>query len=271
MVSADRQIIMETNKSLRNIKTELENLLEKGVIDETVFDNIHAALPEESPLSGPLRTATGSGSGVAAPSPVPAPAAASPPVQAMQNLAVGPDPNARTKSTSPAPPNYEDTPPPGVPNRGSKPVVAHARALYRYAASDGRDLSFEKDDKIAVNERLNQDWWLGQNLRTGQEGIFPRTYVLEEPDQKAAPQGPYAAPYPQPQYGYPAPQGPPPQQNPYNSNVPPMAVADGGQPAQAGGDSKVGQYGKKFGKKLGNAAIFGAGATIGGNIVNSIF
>lgn len=33
----------------------------------------------------------------------------------------------------------------------------------------------------------------------------------------------------------------------------------------------VGFQGKKFGKKLGNAAIFGAGATIGGNIVNSIF
>ncbi|KAK4970450.1 protein that induces appearance of [PIN+] prion when overproduced, partial [Elasticomyces elasticus] len=31
------------------------------------------------------------------------------------------------------------------------------------------------------------------------------------------------------------------------------------------------EMGKKFGKKLGNAAIFGAGATIGGNIVNSIF
>lgn len=31
------------------------------------------------------------------------------------------------------------------------------------------------------------------------------------------------------------------------------------------------EQGKKFGKKLGNAAIFGAGATIGGNIVNSIF
>jgi hypothetical protein len=29
--------------------------------------------------------------------------------------------------------------------------------------------------------------------------------------------------------------------------------------------------GKKFGKKLGNAAIFGAGATIGGKIVNGIF
>ena len=51
-----------------------------------------------------------------------------------------------------------------------------------------------------------------------------------------------------------------------------MAVAEGGQPANGGaGDNKVGEYGKKFGKKLGNAAIFGAGASIGGNIVNSIF
>jgi len=34
---------------------------------------------------------------------------------------------------------------------------------------------------------------------------------------------------------------------------------------------KGGEMGKKFGKKLGNAAVFGAGATIGGKIVNSIF
>lgn len=150
-----------------------------------------------------------------------------------------------------------------------KPVLVYARALYSYAASDGRDLSFERDDRIAVHQQLNQDWWLGQNQRTGQEGIFPRTYVLEESDQKGAPPpAPHAAPYAQPQYGY-----PPQQQNPYNSSAPPMAVADGGQPAQGGGggDSKMGGMGKKIGKKLGNAAIFGAGATIGGNIVNSIF
>jgi LAS seventeen-binding protein 1/2 len=53
-----------------------------------------------------------------------------------------------------------------------------------------------------------------------------------------------------------------------------MAVAE--QPQQGGGDAqqgggKFGEQGKKFGKKLGNAAIFGAGATIGSNIVNSIF
>jgi hypothetical protein len=48
-----------------------------------------------------------------------------------------------------------------------------------------------------------------------------------------------------------------------------MAVAQ--QPADGRAPSKGGEMGKKFGKKLGNAAIFGAGATIGGNIVNSIF
>lgn len=63
-------------------------------------------------------------------------------------------------------------------------------------------------------------------------------------------------------------QGPPPPgpSNPYNSNVPPMAVAE--EPSKPG---KGQEMGKKIGKKLGNAAIFGAGATIGGNIVNSIF
>ncbi|UNI24256.1 protein that induces appearance of [PIN+] prion when overproduced [Purpureocillium takamizusanense] len=278
MVSADRQTIMETNRSLRNIKTELENLLEKGVIDEAVFDQIHAALPDESPLHGPLRTATSNNNASPAPtrsSPAPnnnsngvspPPPAQQPPTQAFQNLGLN-------STTSPAPPSYNDTPPPSVPTRG-KPVIAHARAIYRYAASDARDVSFEKDDKIAVHEYMNQDWWMGANLRTGQEGIFPRNYVLVEPDQEKSAQQPYpgAAGYPaQPQYGYP--QGPPQQQNPYNSSVPPVAVAEGGQPSggQQQGDGKVGEYGKKFGKKLGNAAIFGAGATIGGNIVNSIF
>ncbi|KAF3357305.1 Acetolactate synthase small subunit [Verticillium dahliae VDG1] len=46
------------------------------------------------------------------------------------------------------------------------------------------------------------------------------------------------------------------------------APADGQHKDGAG---KAKEYGEKFGKKLGNAAIFGAGATLGGNLVNSIF
>ncbi|TQW01021.1 hypothetical protein V2A60_002038 [Cordyceps javanica] len=290
MVSADRQTIMETNRSLRNIKNELENLLEKGVIDENVFDTISATLPPESSLSGPLRTTAntgGGGGGGGAPS-NPSPAAASPPpatrdyssnynaqppTQGFQNMHL----NA---AASPGPPSYNDTPAPGVPPRGAsgRPIIAHARALYHYGASDARDLTFEKDDRIAVYEYMNQDWWMGMNQRTGQEGIFPRNYVLPEQDHKAP--GPYGPPHQQqqqqPQYGYPA--GPPQQQNPYNANVPPMAVADGGgqqqqqqQEGEGGAGGKAGEMGKKFGKKLGNAAIFGAGASIGSNIVNSIF
>ncbi|KAJ4147528.1 hypothetical protein LMH87_002040 [Akanthomyces muscarius] len=273
MVSAERQTIMETNRSLRNIKNELENLLEKGVIDENVFDTINASLPPESSLSGPLRT-TANANGASSNIPTPSVASASP--AARDNGPTNPPPthgfqNMNLNSTSPAPPSYNDTPAPGVPPRGAtansgKPVIAHARALYRYGASDARDLSFEKDDRIAIYEYMNQDWWMGMNQRTGQEGIFPRNYVMPEQDYKA-PEG-YGPP--QPQYGYPA--GPPGQQNPYNANVPPMAVAEGGgQQAQDGQGGKAGEYGKKFGKKLGNAAIFGAGASIGSNIVNSIF
>jgi len=258
MVSADRQTIMEANRSLRNIKNELENLLEKGVIDEAVYDNIHSALPDESPLSGPLRTATSSSISTTTRTPNPSNSCpTSPPTNAFANLDVG-------KSSSPAPPpSYDETPPPGLPSRNTpstKPIVAHARALYRYQGSDDRDVSFEKDDKISVHEYMNQDWWMGRNERTGREGIFPRNYVLVEQQEKA----------PVPQYGYPEQHagGPPQQQNPYDANVPPMAVAGEGS---NGEPSKAQQYGKKFGKKMGNAAIFGAGATIGSNIVNSIF
>jgi hypothetical protein len=53
----------------------------------------------------------------------------------------------------------------------------------------------------------------------------------------------------------------------------PMAMASGSSSALPEGRkySKLEENGKKFGKKMGNAAIFGAGATIGSNIVNGIF
>lgn len=106
-------------------------------------------------------------------------------------------------------------------------------------------------------------------MRTGSEGLFPNNHVevQSEPSNYGygnEKQGAYG--------GYPAQQaqGPPlpGPSNPYNSAVPPMQMAN--QPTE-GQPGKGSEMGKKFGKKLGNAAIFGAGATIGGNIVNSIF
>ncbi|KAJ9155375.1 SH3 domain containing protein [Pleurostoma richardsiae] len=290
---ADRQRIIETNRSLRLIKNELESLLEKGVITDDAFDTFHRLLPAEAPLAGHSATHTPASRTASTASPAPtSPAAAPvPPTAGLSNLSLNSGGNANNN----APPSYTQSaspaPPSGPPPPPSKPVLAHARALYRYAAADARDCSFERDDRIAVHEYMNADWWMGRNLRTGQEGIFPKNYVELEaapppgpppgmmmtpaggagyPDEKAGYNG-YQAPG-QPTYGGYPPAPPPGQQNPYNSSVPPMAVAEqGSSGGEQHGNGKVGEYGKKFGKKLGNAAIFGAGATIGGNIVNSIF
>lgn len=282
----DRQEIIATNKSLRLIKNELETLYEKGVITDAVFDSITQSLPAELSLSGAS----------SAPTPVhspPAPAAAMASLNlGSANRSVSSTPAPATQNGSPAPPAYSSNTnvggPPQLPTRGgppavpppTKPVIAHARALYKYQAADSRDLSFERDDAIAVHEYMNDDWWMGRNQRTGAEGIFPKTYV--QIDHNAAPAARSSQGYPNEKAGYYAPQQqnmgtpgggypPPPgpgQGAPYNANY----QQPQGQPAEAGKEpSKFEEGGKKFGKKLGNAAIFGAGATIGSNIVNSIF
>ncbi|KAK0703479.1 SH3 domain-containing protein [Lasiosphaeria miniovina] len=298
MVSEDRQRVIETNRSLRLIKNELEALLEKGVISDTAFDSIHSLLPTEASISGAPAPALRGGAGGVASAPPP------PPTAALNNLHL-----EQASSPVPPPPSYNQSTggPPPLPGRRqpppppSKPVLTHARALFRYEASDARDCSFERDDRVAVYEYMNADWWMGRNLRTGQEGIFPKSYVEPETaaaspvpqpwnsnpsnnswDEKNGAAGGYpgAMPYQppaQPQYvtgGMLPPPAPGQFSNPYNGSAPPpMAIADGqqGQQGQQGEESGVSKHGKKIGKKLGNAAIFGAGATIGSNLVNSIF
>lgn len=112
------------------------------------------------------------------------------------------------------------------------------------------------------------EWWSGKNLRTGQVGIFPRNYVDIVPNP--SPTSYYGNEKGQAQASYYNPQNPqtPNPTNPYSSPVPPMAIANN-QPeqqqqgaAEPGKPNKVGEMGKKFGKKLGNAAIFGAGKSI---------
>lgn len=97
---------------------------------------------------------------------------------------------------------------------------------------------------------MNADWARGRNERTGEEGIFPRSYVVVATgggggEGKALEAG----------YG--------------NGNG--AVVGVNGNAVGEQQPNKINEQGKKFGKKLGNAAVFGAGATIGSNLVNSIF
>ena len=124
--------------------------------------------------------------------------------------------------------------PPAPPAYSQAPVLGTATALYAYNGPDAGDLALLVNDRISVLEYMNPDWWKGRNERTGLEGIFPSNYV-QMVDEKnhivpmTAPATPDQA----------------------------VTTAPTGQ-VGAGPEGKVQTQGKKFGKKLGNAAIFGA-------------
>ena len=63
------------------------------------------------------------------------------------------------------------------------PPLAHATALYAYAGEDAGDLELQAGDRIAVVEYMNAEWSKGRSVRTGQEGIFPRSYVRVEEEK----------------------------------------------------------------------------------------
>ncbi|KAH7135044.1 SH3 domain-containing protein [Dendryphion nanum] len=233
-----------TERALNTIQTELKFLLELKVITPQQFESINNNLPSSANASA-----------VRAPLPTPTP---EPPVQQMNNLSVARnEPQSEKKggyyalennnsSPNPPPPAYPSAPAAPV----GPPALAYATALYQFNAQDAGDLAILPNDKIVVTEFMNNEWWKGRNERSGLEGIFPAGYVRRE-ENRMVPPTPMA---PQPSnYG----------------NVP-LDVSNGAA-SNNHEPSKGEDMGKKFGKKLGNAAIFGAGATIGGKIVNGIF
>ncbi|CEJ57267.1 hypothetical protein PMG11_05967 [Penicillium brasilianum] len=242
-----------TIRSLRILKNELEFLADSNVIKPDQLNAILAQLPTETDA----RTAAAR-QNQTPPSPLqiqplpqpvqaqPPPAPYSPPSTQNSNLPLNEKTPVYNQYASPPP-----QAPPAYP-QAAPPSLGYATAMWAYTPTDEGDLALVQNDRILVLEHMNVDWWRGRNERTGLEGIFPKSYV-KAVDEKA---GIYT---------------PPPSNNYGNM---PLAVSQGGSnpptndPEQK---SKFEQNGKKFGKKLGNAAIFGAGATVGSNIVNSIF
>ncbi|KAL5118886.1 protein that induces appearance of [PIN+] prion when overproduced [Pleosporales sp. CAS-2024a] len=238
------------NRSLGDIKNNLQFLVEAGTITPAQHDTIISQLPVSAENSARALPA------------VPTPAASHMNISSQPTPAASPAPEknvanvgyyADAHSANPPPPAYPSAPlaPVGLP-----PVLGYASALYQYNAQDAGDLALMPNDSIVVTEYMNAEWWKGRNERTGMEGIFPASYVRKQDKAVVVPMAPAAAPAPT-NYG----------------NMP-LDVASSAQQQQQqppAEPSKMEQNGKKFGKKLGNAAIFGAGATIGGKIVNGIF
>ncbi|KAI9881608.1 MAG: hypothetical protein M1830_000172 [Pleopsidium flavum] len=236
MPGMEENSIAITNRSLRNIRTELEFLTDLSIISPQQLSSIISQLPSQSPVHAPLLSASITNG-------TPALSTAQAPVSEFTNTSLNEKQNGfYIPSQLPVPP-----PPAYASNASGPPPLATATALYAYQPTDAGDLALMPHDHIAVSEWMNADWAKGRNQRTGQEGIFPRSYVNVLDKQ-------------------------PPNSGPTNYGNMPLDVSQSGaSPAEPGQPSKINEQGKKFGKKMGNAAIFGAGATIGSNIVNSIF
>ncbi|KAH0538954.1 hypothetical protein FGG08_004469 [Glutinoglossum americanum] len=221
-------VVVMANRSLRTIRSELEYLTDLSIITSQELTHILSLLPKETPLRAPINN----GTSVATPD-------LSPPTPVKQIA----DTNLNEKressyaqTASPVPP----PPPAYTSTAGGPPPLATASALYAFNPIDPGDLAMLPNDRISVLEYTNAEWWKGRNERTGIEGVFPRSYVNVVEEKHVGEKHTSA---PANNYG----------------NMP-LEVSQGGPPPaqEDGKQSKLGETGKKFGKKMGNAAIFGA-------------
>jgi LAS seventeen-binding protein 1/2 len=220
----------QVNRSIRTIKAELEYLCDSSVISPETLSDLLSRIPAQTALHAPLSV------GAVPPATQNVGTNIQPPTNNMQNLALN---HTRTNSSinekqgnnyynppqpspSPQPPPAYNSPPP----QAAWPPLAQATALYTYTSADTGDLELQPNDHITVTEYMNAEWWKGRSSRTGQEGIFPRSYV-KVIDEKAAPaQNQYAN-----NYG--------------NQPLEVSQMGNGENPAP----SKAQEQGKKFGKK----------------------
>lgn len=237
------------NRSLITIKNELEFLKDSGVITEAFYNELDRKFPS--------RYVTGSS-----------------PIDMNSNIDSTSEKQEYNSNPKPPPPMLQAAPP-------SSSFGEVAEVLYDYQPREPTDLALYKGAQVTILERLNADWWKGKDFQTGREGIFPSNYVrVNEPSAATSSSYQFQQPYGQAQPGYAPPsyndnkQPPfPPSSTNYYQTPPqqqqqpaPQQVVEQPQ-QQSGAQSTL----HKFGSKLGNAAIFGAGATIGSDLVNSIF
>lgn len=152
----------------------------------------------------------------------------------------------------------------------------YVEAIYKFDPQQEGDLQLNPGDKIEVLEKCSPEWFKGKC--NGKVGMFPSNYVkpafsgesgFSRPAAPAPPQYSEKSQYAQPSGGsYQQPLPYPPQSTGYYQQPAPQAQPMVVQQPQ-GQRHHSGL--SKFGSKLGNAAIFGAGATLGSDLVNSIF
>lgn len=161
-----------------------------------------------------------------------------------------------------------------------------AEVLYDFQPQQDGDLALHRGDKIAILEKMSSDWFKGKDS-SNNVGVFPANYVkvlennsrdssrpLPPPPtysattvastQTGGSSNSYYQQMPVQQHQQQQQTAPfPPQSTNYYQQQPQQ------QEVQQQPQKSHGQLGK-IGSKLGNAFVFGAGATLGGDLVNAI-
>lgn len=229
MGSAEEFQTAQINRSIRTIKAEAEFLCDASILTPQALNDLLSRIPAQTALHAPISVG-------AVPSAVDAPIHNPlPPTASLNDLSLNDQRNGKSNANghlnekseyyqpnpSAQPPPAYNTPPPAA----NWPPLAQATALYAYASADAGDLELQPNDHVTVTEYMNAEWWKGRSTRTGQEGIFPRSYV-KVIDEKG-----------------------PAQQNNTSNNYGNMPLQVSGQGNGEGEiPSKVEQQGKKFGE-----------------------
>lgn len=82
-------------------------------------------------------------------------------------------------------PSRRDLPP--VPIVPSRPDAVIVRALYDFEAITEEDLSFQKGDRLEIEETGQScDWWVAYHLTTKKKGYIPSNYVTKDDNSPQA-------------------------------------------------------------------------------------
>jgi hypothetical protein len=103
----------------------------------------------------------------------------------MSNMSLNEKQQDHTGFYAPPPqsstPNPAASPPPmygsAAQPQDSTVYLAQATSLYAYNPTDHGDLTLQAGDRVSIMEYMNDEWWKGKSERTGEIGIFPRSYV----------------------------------------------------------------------------------------------
>lgn len=173
----------QVNRSIRTIKAELEYLCDSSTISPSTLSDLLSRIPPQTALHAPLSVGAippptqnaRATSFQQSSNPIPAPLNINGnkhnEKQQQESYYASPPPEPQAQQ-GPPPPAY-NAPPPAA----NWPPLAQATALFAYSSTDAGDLELQPNDHITVMEYMNAEWWKGKSSRTGQEGIFPRSYV----------------------------------------------------------------------------------------------